>query len=57
MDSNIGIVEFDGDWTVMSNGGCNRVGCEYLGGCSGVEFFAAFVGALAFFMNLPFHPP
>ena len=48
MDGNVGNVEFDGDGTVMSNGGSNGVGCECLGGCSGVEFFVAFVGALAF---------
>ncbi len=57
MDGNIGNVEFDGDATVVSNGGNNGVGCEYLGGYSGVHFFAAFVDMLAFFMGLPLPPP
>ncbi len=48
VDGNVGNVEFDGDGMVMSNGGSDGVGCECLGGCSGVEFFVAFVGALAF---------
>ncbi len=57
MDSNVGNVEFDGDGTVMSNGGSNGVGCENFGGCSGIEFFAAFVGVLAFFHELAPTPP
>ncbi len=58
MDGNVGNVEFDGDGTVISNGGSDGVGCEYSGGCSGVEFlFAAFVGGLAFFVSLPRPPP
>ncbi len=38
MDSNVGNIEFDGDGMVMSNGGSNRVGYDFLGGCSGVDF-------------------
>ncbi len=39
MEGNVGNVEFDGDGTVMSNGGSNGVGCEHVVGCSAVEFF------------------
>ncbi len=39
VDGNGGNIEFDGDGTVMSNGGSNGFGCECLGGCSGVEIF------------------
>ncbi len=57
MDSNVGNIKFDGDGTDMSIGGSDGVGCEYFCGCSGVEFFAAFVSALTFFMGLPLPPP
>ncbi len=53
VEGNVGNVEFDGDGTVMSNGGSDGVGCEHVGGCSAVEFFASFDDALAFFMSLP----
>ncbi len=57
MDGNVSKVEFDGDGTGMSTGFSDGVGCEYLCRFSVIEFFAAFVGALAFFMGLPLPPP
>ncbi len=57
MDGNVGNVDFDGDRTDMSSSGSDRAGREHSCGLSVVEFFAAFVSALAFFMGLPLLPP